>query len=110
MGRCYHLPTNLPTYLHTYLHTYLPTSFTLKTVRDGDGVWRSPFGRREVSLAREQKQPRFGGKREREMEHGHGGGGDANAGSDSKKPTSREKTREKPQLSSLDWLGWWWWW
>jgi hypothetical protein len=64
-------------------------------VRDGDGVWRSPFGRREVSLAREQKQPRLGGKREREMEH-DGGGGGANAGSDSEKPTSREKTREKP--------------
>jgi hypothetical protein len=41
------------------------------------------------------------------MEHGGGGGG-ANAGSDSGKPTSREKTREKPQLSSLDWLGRWW--
>ncbi len=52
---------------------------------------------------REQKQPRLGGKREREMEHGGAGG--ANGGSDSKKPTSREKrekTREKPQLSSLN--------
>jgi hypothetical protein len=69
-------------------------------VKDGDGVWWSPFGRREVSLVREQKQPRLGGKREREMEHGGAGG--ANVGSDSKKPTSREKTREKPQLSSLN--------
>ncbi len=69
MGRCYHLPTN---HTPTYLPTYLPTSFTRRTVRDGDGAWWSPFGRREASLVREQKQPRLGGKREREMEHGGG--------------------------------------
>ncbi len=53
---------------------------------------------------REQKQPRLGGKREREMEHGGGGGGGGggNAGSDSKKRTSREKTRGKLQFSSLN--------
>jgi len=62
-----------------------------------------PLWKEGVSLVREQKQPRLGGKRGREMEHGGGGGGGAaNAGSDSKKPTRREKSRENPQLSNLD--------